>query len=112
MSGDLVYFQLNVADGEKAKAFYGGLFGWEIEAGNVEGGFNFGGVSPAGGGSGGGPTEPRPLVYFSVDDLDAGIARVRELGGEAGEPEQAGVGRFSVCKDDQGVEFGIFEFSG
>ena len=32
VSGDLVYFQINVADGEKAKAFYGGLFGWEVAA--------------------------------------------------------------------------------
>ena len=111
MSGDLVYFQLNVADGEKAKAFYSGLFGWEIEPGNVPGGFQFVGPSPHGGAFAGGQTDPRPLVYFDVDDLEAGMEKVRELGGEAGEPQQAGAGRFSVCKDDQGVEFGIFEMS-
>jgi len=109
VSGDLVYFQINVEDGDKAKAFYGGLFGWEIEPGNVPGGFQFAGPTPPGGGFGGGATDPRPLVYFDVDDLEAGIERVRELGGEPGEPQQAGVGRFSVCRDDQGVEFGIFE---
>jgi uncharacterized protein len=110
VSGDLVYFQINVADGEKAKAFYGELFGWKATEGNVPGGFNFEGPSPPGGGSGGGGTDSRPLVYFGVDDLEQGIAKVRELGGEAGEPSQAGPGRFAVCKDDQGVEFGIFEF--
>ena len=109
MNGDVVYFQLNVADGEKAKAFYGGLFGWVAAPGNVPGGVNFEGPSPPGGAFGGGETDARPLVYFGVDDLEAALARVRELGGEAGEPEQAGVGRFAICKDDQGVEFGIHE---
>lgn len=111
MSGDIAYFQIDVADGERAKAFYSGLFGWEIGAGNVPGGFHFGGTRPPGGGMGGGETQFRPLVYFGVDDLGAGIEKVRELGGHAGEPGEAGPGRFAVCKDDQGVEFGIFEFS-
>jgi predicted enzyme related to lactoylglutathione lyase len=48
------------------------------------------------------------LVYFEVDDLEAAVARVRELGGEAGEPQSTEVGHYSVCTDDQGVEFGIF----
>ena len=111
MSGDLVYFQINVADGEKAKAFYAGLFGWEIGHGNVEEGFQFGGPTPHGGALGGGKTDPRPLVYFDVDELDDGIARVKELGGEAGEAKETGMGRYALCKDDQGVEFGIFEFA-
>ena len=108
-SGDIVYFQLNVADGEKAKAFYGGLFGWSASEGNVPGGLNFEGLSPPGGAFGGGETDSRPLIYFDVDDLEAGIARVKELGGEAREAQKAGVGRYAVCKDDQGVEFGLFE---
>ena len=74
----------------------------------MPGGFNFEGPSPPGGAFGGGKTDERPLVYFGVDDLEA-IAKVKELGGEAGEPQKAGVGRYAICKDDQGVEFGIFE---
>jgi hypothetical protein len=110
VSGDLVYFQINVADGEKAKAFYTALFGWQVSPG-VPGGFQFEGPRPPGGGFGGGETHPRPTVYFDVENLEEGIARVKELGGEAGEPEKAGVGRFAMCKDDQGVEFGIIEFA-
>ena len=110
MSGDLVYFQIDVADGERAKAFYGGLFGWKATAGSVPGGFSFEGPSPPGGGLGGSPSpESRPLVYFGVEGLDQAIARVRELGGEAGEPKGSQAGRYSICRDDQGVEFGIFE---
>jgi hypothetical protein len=108
VSGDLVYFQLDVADGERAKAFYGGLFGWKATEGSVPGGFNFDGPSPHGGGLGGVETKSRPLVYFQVDDLEAARAKVTELGGEAGDPRPSEVGSFSICKDDQGVEFGIF----
>lgn len=108
--GDLVYFQINVADGERAKAFYGGLFGWKATPGNVPGGLNFEGPSPAGGAFGDGETDSRPLVYFAVDSLEEGLTRVNDFGGEAGEPEQAGPGRYAICKDDQGVEFGLFEF--
>ena len=112
MSGDIVYFQLNVADGEKAQAFYGELFGWKTTPGNVPGGFNFEGTNPPGGGAGGvGEPKERPLVYFGVDDLKAGRAKVVELGGEAGEVQQAGPGTFAVCRDDQGVEFGLFAFA-
>jgi len=108
MSGDLVYFQINVADGERAKAFYGDLFGWQPIPGSVPSGFNFEGPSPHGGGLGGTETESRPLVYFDVDDLEQAIAKVKELGGEAGEPKGSEVGRYSICRDDQGVQFGIF----
>ena len=113
MSGEIAYFQLDVADGEKAQAFYGALFGWKATPGNVEGGFNFEGASPPGGGVGG-AEEPkdRPLVYFGVDDLEAGRSKVEELGGQAGESKQAGPGRYAVCRDDQGVEFGLFQFDG
>jgi hypothetical protein len=38
------------------------------------------------------------------------LGGVKELGGEAAEPEQVGVGRYAICKD-QGVEFGLFEFA-
>jgi predicted enzyme related to lactoylglutathione lyase len=48
-------------------------------------------------------------VYFEVDDLDAALERVRALGGETGEPQGGGAGRYANCRDDQGVEFSIFQ---
>jgi predicted enzyme related to lactoylglutathione lyase len=58
-------------------------------------------------------------VFFRVDDLDAAVARVRELGGTVdGLEEEAGAdpaaiatehGRFTLCRDDQGSPFGLFE---
>jgi predicted enzyme related to lactoylglutathione lyase len=49
-----------------------------------------------------------PELYFMVDDLEAAVARVRELGGEADEPQPTEGGRFSSCRDDQGARFGIW----
>jgi predicted enzyme related to lactoylglutathione lyase len=49
-------------------------------------------------------------AYFDVDDINDGVARVRELGGSAGEalPVPA-MGWFAVCNDDQGNEFGLWQ---
>jgi predicted enzyme related to lactoylglutathione lyase len=107
VAGDLVYFWLSLPDAEKAKTFYGGLFGWEFEPGNAPEGWNVEGSTPPGG-LHGGQSEPRANVCFEVDDLDAGMAKVRELGGEADDPQPTEAGRFSICRDDQGFEFCIW----
>ena len=109
MAGDLVYFVVPVQDAEKGKAFFGELFGWSFETGNVPGGFHIHGSNPPGGMFAGGGGQPS--VYFSVDDIHAAVTRIRELGGEAGEPTEAGdFGRYAYgCRDDQGVRFGLHE---
>jgi predicted enzyme related to lactoylglutathione lyase len=115
MNGELSFFELGVADAGRAREFYGSLFGWEfveegkgatIETPNVPGGVH------------GGDAGASPSLFFRVDDLDAALTRVRELGGEVGDyvsededdPETvARFGRFVVCKDDQGSAFGLHE---
>jgi predicted enzyme related to lactoylglutathione lyase len=47
-------------------------------------------------------------LYFMVDDLEAAMEGVRELGGEADEPQPTEGGRYSRCRDDQGASFGIW----
>jgi predicted enzyme related to lactoylglutathione lyase len=49
------------------------------------------------------------LAYFTVDDCDASVAKVQELGGSAfGSPhELEGVGRFAVVADPHGATFGV-----
>jgi uncharacterized protein len=105
--GDLVYFVVPAADADRARSFYGELLGWSFTPGNVPGGFNIEGPSPPGGLFGGGEGS-RPQVYFEVDDIDAAVERVRELGGEAENPQEIQSGRMSHCRDDQGVEFGLW----
>ena len=48
------------------------------------------------------------LVFFSVPNLEEAMEKVKELGGEADEPtEEPGFGRFSTCRDQQGIRFGL-----
>jgi uncharacterized protein len=113
MNGELSFFELGVGDADRAREFYGSLFGWEfvdegkgatIETPNVPGGLHGGDVGAS------------PYLFFRVDDLDAACARVRELGGEVGDDLEgddpdtvARFGRFVFCKDDQGSSFGLHE---
>jgi uncharacterized protein len=113
MNGELSFFELGVGDVGRAREFYGSLFGWDfvpegngatIETPNIPGGIH------------GGDEGASPYVFFRVADLDAALARVRELGGEEGDyrsddsPESvARFGRFVLCKDDQGSGFGLHE---
>jgi uncharacterized protein len=53
---------------------------------------------------------PGPRVYFDVDDIKAATARVGELGGQAGEAMPVpGMGWFSINKDTEGNEFGLWQ---
>jgi uncharacterized protein len=107
MAGDLVYFVVSVPDAERGKAFYGELFGWEFVPGNVQGGFQVSNSQPPGGLFGGGENRS-PQVWFAVDDLEAALAKVTDLGGEAGEPEEIESGFMASCRDDQGSEFNLW----
>ena len=51
-----------------------------------------------------------PIVYFSTADIDASVARARELGGSA-EDKQAipSIGWFARCRDTEGNEFSLFQ---
>jgi uncharacterized protein len=49
-------------------------------------------------------------VYFDTDDIDASVAKVRDLGGEADDKQPIpGVGWFSGCKDTEGNAFSLFQ---
>jgi predicted enzyme related to lactoylglutathione lyase len=47
---------------------------------------------------------------FYVDDINAGAARVKELGGEANDPSPVpSMGWFAICSDTEGNEFGLWQ---
>lgn len=107
MTGEIVYFTIGVPDAGRAQAFYGGLLDWRFEPGSVPDGYQIPDAKPPGGLHGG--TDARGVqVYFAVEDIDAAVARVRELGGEADEPEHGGHGAYASCRDDQGVRFSLY----
>lgn len=106
MSGELCYFTIGVRDASRARAFYGDLFGWRFQPGSVPEGFQIEGATPPGGLHGGGG--PGVRVYFTVDDVAAAVARIRQLGGHADEPQESASGAYADCRDDQGVHFSIW----
>ena len=99
-------------DTGQGRAFWGALFGWEFQA--SQGQFEYD-TARIGDHSGAAITNMEPgkrglRVYFDVDDIHAGAARVSELGGEAGEPGPVpGMGWFAVCHDPQGNEFALWQ---
>ena len=109
MTGELTWFEMGVPDATRAQSFYGALLGWTFES-MGEGGAV---IRTAEGRAGLHPDDDaRQIVtYFHVDDIEASVQQVRELGGEADHPGPAeeGFGRFVTCRDDQGVAFGLHQ---
>jgi predicted enzyme related to lactoylglutathione lyase len=115
MAGDVAFFELGVEDVQRGRAFYAGLFGWQFEVGPSGQGFRIAAPNVPGG-MHGGDGGAAPYVFFAVDDMEAALERVRELGGEVedmevegDEEQQAQTGRFKLCRDDQGSQFGLHQ---
>jgi uncharacterized protein len=109
MTGELTWFEMGVPDATRAQSFYGTLLGWTFESMGEAGAV----IRTAEGRAGLHPgDEARQIVtYFHVDDIEASVQQVRELGGQADDPGPAeeGFGRFVTCRDDQGVAFGLHQ---
>jgi predicted enzyme related to lactoylglutathione lyase len=94
-------------DPERALRFWQGLLGvelalrpdaagqgWEADADGLRLGVHERGRGPGDTGS---------LTYFTVADMDAAVARVRELGGSVIHPGE----RWSICRDSEGSPFAL-----
>lgn len=114
MAGRLVHFEMPAQDDVRATRFYGDLFGWEWNTVEAGPGFDYHMVQfdeETGGAVYRSPEDLRgPIVYFDTVDIDASIARVRELGGEAEDKEPIpGTGWFARCTDTEGNPFSLFQ---
>ncbi len=105
--------ELYTADPAASSAFYGDLFGWSIEP--FEGSaMPYLVVSNDGHGNGGvmelqEGMMPTWLVYFAVEDIDAALARVGELGGGTTfGPTDIGVAKIAGVHDPQGGHFALY----
>ena len=108
MAGKPSHFELGVKDATRAKTFYGELLGWSFEPTTGENAWIH--TEGVRGGLHGEDEALKIVVYFSVPDIEASVRRVRELGGQADDPGPPGAGgRFTSCRDDQGVEFGLHQ---
>jgi uncharacterized protein len=112
MPGQVVHLEIPADDTAKGREFWGSLFGWQFEA--FPGPFEYH-MTRISEGTGAAitdmePGKQAPRVYFDVDEINAGVARVKELGGEANEPQPVpGMGWFVVCKDTNGNDFGLWQ---
>ena len=108
----IVHFELPAEEAERAKAFWTGLLGWRFQpwTGPVEYHMTDG-LSPVGAIYPTTSDERGPYVYFAVDDVDASLAQVRELGGEVELAKQPvpTVGWFARCRDTEGNRFSLFQ---
>ena len=114
----LVWNELYTRDRDESIAFYESVFGWthdtdesgyvmfkadgRIQAGMMVMDESFNDMPP------------NWSVYFLVEDVNAYVAKVKELGGNVLMPPTpaGGMGHFSVVQDPQGGTFTIMEFSG
>ena len=112
MAGKLVHVEIGAEDADRAQGFWSGVFGWEVgppmspemdyrmfRTGEDQGGAIVGGGEPG-----------NITVYFDTDDIDASLAKVRELGGKTEDkmPVQ-GYGWFAACSDTEGNAFSLWQ---
>ncbi|MGI8492944.1 MAG: VOC family protein, partial [Acidimicrobiales bacterium] len=108
------WFELYTRDYEATVQFYTDIFGWDAHKGDNpefayttlgEGEGALAGIMDASGFLPEG-VAPHWSVYFAVEDADATLARVVELGGSVTRPaEDTPYGRLAVASDPTGAAF-------
>lgn len=121
--GSLCWNELSTRDQVGAREFYGTLLGWsfsllEVPADGPPTEYHI--IKNQAQDNGGiiqmnaewGELPPHWMVYFSVADIDASVARVAELGGNVHVPQfDTSVGRIAVVADPQGAVFSLIQLA-
>src|SRR5947209_880597 len=114
--GTPMWVDLGTGDLEGARAFYGGLFGWDVmDLGPDAGGYGFfmregnmvGGMGPLQD-----PQQPPAWsIYIATADADATAEAVRAAGGQViVEPmDVMDAGRMAIFMDAGGAAFGVWQ---
>ena len=111
MSGQIVHLEIPADDTSQSREFWDAMFGWQFQSYPGPSEYHMTQI----GDSGGAITNMEPgkkgmRPYFAVDDINAGAARVRELGGTSTDPMPVPeMGWFTACTDPHGNEFGIWQ---
>ncbi|MGZ4618993.1 MAG: VOC family protein [Frankiaceae bacterium] len=112
MPGQIVHFEIPADDTAQGREFWGSLFGWKFDSYPGPSEYHMARMSEQ---SGVAITNMEPgkrgtRAYFDVEDINGGVQRVKDLGGEADEPQSVpAMGWFATCKDPQGNEFGLWQ---
>jgi uncharacterized protein len=112
MAGEIVHIEFPAGNTDRAQAFWSGLFGWEFgPAMSAEYDYR---MARTGENSGVAvmPSESpgHPNYYYDTPDIDASMAKVKELGGQAGDKTPVPThGWFSACTDSEGNAFSLWQ---
>jgi uncharacterized protein len=104
---EVSFIEIGVSDASKSRPFLEQMFGWTFHpfGPGAEGWFQTPSIRV---GVHAGDPDFGFLVFFGVPDIEIAIADVNRLGGSAEVPtDQPGFGRFCICRDPQGLRFGL-----
>jgi predicted enzyme related to lactoylglutathione lyase len=126
----VVHFEIPAEDLDRAKKFYGAVFGWTLQTTPMPGGGEYTSVVttpvneqtqiPAEPGAINGgmmersATTPAPVITIDVDAIDVALKHVEAEGGTTVQPrtEIPGMGAFAYFKDSEGNVMGLWETIG
>ena len=116
-SASIVWFEIPADNVERAKKFYGGLFGWKME--KFPGPMEYWHIDTGGGNDtpdGGllkrqNPGHQGITNYVGVASVDQFMGKVQKLGGKVCMPKTAvpQMGYFAVCQDTENNTFALWE---
>lgn len=126
MDHTVIHFEIPAENIEQLSEFYSSLFDWKIIHSPVEGmdywviqtvPTDENGMPQRPGVNGGmfqKPPEPKglnPVNYITVEDIDAYLEKVKQLGGTILTPKQQipTVGYIALVKDPEGNQFGLLQ---
>lgn len=112
MGKRIVHVEFPAKDADRGEKFWESLAGWTIEGTGMEG-IDYRMFQEDGWGGAVHPQmegEQGPVIYLDSEDIDADLAKVRELGGDAQDKEPIpDIGWFARCKDTEGNPFSLFQ---
>jgi uncharacterized protein len=111
MGKKVVHVEFPAKDVDRAKKFWEGVGGWSLNDAGMPGmqylmfqeGDQGGAVFSMEGAGG-------TTIYLGSEDIDADLAKAKELGGEAEDKQPIpSIGWFARCKDSEGNDFSLFQ---
>lgn len=112
MGSPVVHLEIGVKDAEKAKKFYGDLFGWSFEDFGAARMFNTGSKEGIHGHINSLGHEPHNycLAYIQVDDMEKYMEKAKALGGAVMvPPQEIPMGTFAWLTDPEGNYVGLWK---
>ena len=122
----VVHFEIPADDVDRAKEFYGSVFGWQLQTMSMgDSDYTIAMTTPtdeqtqqpteAGGINGGmmqrTPHTPAPVITIDVEEIDQSLKEIESRGGSTVTPRTAipGMGAFAYFKDPEGNVMGLWE---